>query len=90
MKVFLSIRFPGDDTNRQEVEEIIKALEKTGAEVFCFRRDAEEWGSRQYTPDEMMKEVFLAIDRSDFLVADVGDWPIGVGVEVGYAHAKGS
>ena len=28
------------------------------------------------------------ITKSAFLVADVGDWPIGVGVEAGYACAK--
>ena len=89
MKVFLSVKFPGDDSNRQDVEGIIESVEKLGAEVFCFRRDAEEWGNRQFTHEEMMRMTFDEIERSDFLIADVGDWPIGVGVEAGYAYAKG-
>jgi nucleoside 2-deoxyribosyltransferase len=89
MRVFLSIKFWGDDRNRQDVEGIIAAIEDTGAEVFCFRRDAEKWGQNKFEPKEMMNITFDQIDKSDLLVADVSDWPIGVGVEAGYAYAKG-
>ena len=37
----------------------------------------------------MMKITFNEIDNSNLVIADVADWPIGVGVEVGYAFAKG-
>ena len=33
--------------------------------------------------------VLIHAPQSDFLIADVADWPIGVGVEAGYAYAKG-
>jgi nucleoside 2-deoxyribosyltransferase len=89
MRIFLSIKFPGDDRNRQEVEGVIEAIEQTGAEVFCFRRDAEEWGKNEFTPSEMMKSTLDEIDQVDFLIAEIGDWPIGVGVEVGYARGRG-
>lgn len=89
MKAFLSIKFWGDDRNRQDVEKIIGAIEDAGLEVFCFVRDAEKWGEQHFEPEEMMRLTFAKIEESDFLVANVADWPIGVGVEAGYAYAKG-
>jgi nucleoside 2-deoxyribosyltransferase len=89
VKAFLSIKFWGDDRNRREVEGIIAAIEDTGAEVYCFRRDGEKWGETEFKPSEMMDITLGQIDKSDILVADVGDWPIGVGVEAGYARGRG-
>ena len=89
MRAFLSIKFWGDDRNRQDVEGVISAIEKAGLEVYCFQRDAEKWGEVEFEPKEMMDITLNQIDKSDFLIADVGDWPIGVGVEAGYAYAKG-
>jgi len=88
MRVFLSIKFWGDDRNQQDVEQICQTLERTGADVFCFRRDAELWGDKHFTPSAMMEMVFREIDQSDLLVANVAHWPIGVGVEAGYAFGR--
>ena len=89
MKAFLSIKFWGDDRNRGHVEAVIRAIEDSGFDVFCIRRDAEKWGEIKFTPEGLMNTTFAEIDRSHVLVADVADWPIGVGVEAGYAFAKG-
>jgi len=89
MRVFLSIKFWGDDRNRRDVEGVIAAIEDAGFEVYCFRRDAEKWGEIEFEPEEMMNITFNEISKSDFLIANVADWPIGVGVEAGYAYAKG-
>ena len=89
MRAFLSIKFWGDDRNRDEVEGVCGVLEALGIETFCFRRDAERFGEIEFTPSEMMRETLKEIDRSDLLVAHVGDWPIGVGVEAGYARGRG-
>jgi len=89
MKAFLSIKFWGDDRNRGDVEAVIDAMERAGLRVFCFVRDAEEWGKYRFKPEEMMRMTIKQIDQSDLVVANVADWPIGVGVECGYACAKG-
>jgi 2'-deoxynucleoside 5'-phosphate N-hydrolase len=89
MKAFLSIKFWGDDRNREHVEVVIRAIEGAGFKVFCIRRNAEKWGEIRFTPEDLMKNTFDEIDNSQVLVADVTDWPIGVGVEAGYAFAKG-
>ena len=88
MRAFLSIKFLGDDGNRRDVEGVIAAIEDAGIEVYCFRRDAEKWGDIQFEPKEMMNITFNEIGKSHLLIADVTDWPIGVGVEAGYAYAK--
>lgn len=89
MKAFLSIKFWGDDRNREDIEAIIGAAERAGFSVFCFRRDAEEWGKNQFKSEEMMRRTFNQIEQSDVVIANVADWPIGVGAECGYAYAKG-
>jgi nucleoside 2-deoxyribosyltransferase len=89
MRIFLSIKFTPEDDNRKQIEEIVSAIEASGVEVFCFRRDMEQWGDVMFRAEEMMELTFREIDKSDVLVADVSDWPIGVGVEAGYAFAKG-
>ena len=38
---------------------------------------------------EMMQQAMRSIDESDLLIAEVSDKAIGVGIEVGYAKAKG-
>lgn len=89
MKAFLSIKFFGDDRNRGDVEELCNRLENLGLLVFCFRRDSELWGENQYSPSEMMERTFKEIEKADLVVVNIADWPIGVGVEAGYAYAKG-
>ena len=89
VRVFLSISFPGNYRNREHVEAVIAAIESASCSVFCFVRDAEDWGQKRFEPEDMMRRTFAQIDESHFLIADVADWPIGVGVEAGYARAKG-
>jgi nucleoside 2-deoxyribosyltransferase len=38
---------------------------------------------------EMMQQAMQLIDNSDVLIAEVSDKAIGIGIEVGYAKAKG-
>lgn len=49
------------------------------AELYIFNPSEER---------EMMRQAFAAIDSCDFLIAEVSDKAIGVGIETGYAKAK--
>jgi 2'-deoxynucleoside 5'-phosphate N-hydrolase len=86
MRAFVSIKFWGDDRNRSEVELVCGVLEGLGIDTFCFRRDAERFGQAEFSPSEMMAATFKEIDRADLVIAHVGEWAIGVGVEAGYAR----
>lgn len=88
MRVFLSIKFWGDQRNQEDVRNIIGTIEDLGHEVFCVVEHAENWGENTFSSDQLMSLTFNEIDKSDVLVANVADWPIGVGVEAGYAFAK--
>ena len=56
--------------------------------MYCVRRDLEDWGTYSFTPGDLMRKTFNEILKSDVVIADVSDWPIGVGVEAGFAFGK--
>ena len=91
MRIFLSIKFwgEGDLRNQKDVRKIINIIDSLGHETFCIVEHAENWGEKSFSPEQLMKMTFSEIEISDLLIANVAHWPIGVGVEVGYAAAKG-
>lgn len=89
LKTFLSIRFFGDLRNKGEIVAICELLDELHIESFCFLKDAEEWLAKSYTPEEMMQISYREIDASDFLLVETSSVGIGLGVEAGYAYAKG-
>lgn len=84
----MSIKYWGDTRNQKDVCGIIGILEELGLAVYCVVKHAERWGHVQFTPQELMQLTFREIEASDLLIANVADWPIGVGIEVGYAYAR--
>jgi nucleoside 2-deoxyribosyltransferase len=89
MKVFLSIKFHHDNRNRARIEGISSALAESGLKTFCIVRDLEKWGQTGFAPDHLMQETFKAIDSCDFVIVDLTEKGVGLGIEAGYAHAKG-
>lgn len=88
MRVFLSIKYHSDHTNRRRIEAILAAIERRGAQGVCIARDVERWGAAQFNPTELMRRTFAEIDVSDLVVVDLTEKGVGVGIEAGYAHAK--
>ena len=88
VRAFLSMKYWGDTRNREDVRSIIGILEQLGLETYCVAEHAEQWGNVKFTPQELMHLTFRQIDSSDLLIAHVDGWPIGVGVEAGYAYAR--
>lgn len=89
MKAYLAIKFHPDGRNKEKVEAISEALRKSGIEPFCFVRDIEKFGKNSFTAKELMQEIFEAIDSCDLVVVDLTEKGVGLGIEAGYAHAKG-
>ena len=88
MKVFLSIKYYADHSNRPRIEAILAALEQRGAHGVCIARDVERWGAIRFDAAELMRRTFAEIDASDLVVVDLTEKGVGVGIEAGYAHAK--
>ncbi len=87
MRIFLSIKFHADQRNRARIETIIATLAARGHTTTCIVRDLEDWGNRSFAPTELMRRTFAAIDASDYVLVDLAEKGVGVGIEAGYAYA---
>lgn len=86
MIAYISVSF----SKRSEVEPALQVIRQTlqqhSIHPFIFVDE------RHFLPDEekqMMKQCMEDIDKCCLLIAEVSDKAIGVGIEVGYAKAKG-
>ena len=89
MKATIAIKYHPDSSNRPRIDLISRALARGGVESFCVVRDLERWGEVHFPPAELMRRSFAAITASDLLVVDLSEKGVGVGIEAGYAHARG-
>lgn len=87
MKIFLSIKYHPDYHNRDLIEAIAQALQPH--RVVCIARDIEQWGKKKFDSAELMQRTFEEIDSSDIVVVELSEKGVGVGIEAGYARAKG-
>lgn len=88
MKIYFGIKYYEDFSNRKKIEEILKTIETKGHETYCVVRDMEEWGDREYQPDQLMKKTFEQIDKADILLIEFSEKGTGLGIEAGYGYAK--
>lgn len=70
----------------KEIETLKTCLSKYGMELLVF---VDKYNFSPGQEKEMMSTTFKEIDRSEFLIAELSRKAIGVGIEVGYAYAKG-
>jgi nucleoside 2-deoxyribosyltransferase len=89
MKAFISIKYHPDNRNRDHIEQIASALEANGFQTVCVVRDVEQWGHIHLSPQELMARTFDEIDTSDVVVIDLTEKGVGLGIEAGYAYARG-
>ena len=89
MKAYISIKYREDNGNRDCIEKISSALEQNGFETVCITRDIEKWGQIELSPQELMQRTFTEIDSSHLIVVDLTEKGVGLGIEAGYAYAKG-
>jgi nucleoside 2-deoxyribosyltransferase len=89
MKVYIGIKYHEDYRNKSIVDKLSSALEKMGHETICIIRDIEKEGQASYNSDELMKITFSEIDACDLVIIDLTEKGVGLGIEAGYAFAKG-
>ena len=85
-KAYISISYNKRQELNDELQSIIKTLREFHIKPFVFV-DNFKFSSEQ--EKEMMQQAILSIDDCDLLIAETSDKGIGIGVEVGYAKAKG-
>jgi len=89
MKIFLAIKFHEDQGNRKLVEKISELLKRIGVETVVMARDYEKWGKVKLSPKELMRMAFKITEESDLLLVEFSEKGVGLGVEAGYAYARG-
>lgn len=89
MKAYLAIKYHQNQENREAIERISAALAHHGLETVCVVRDLELWGEVVFTAVVLMQKSFAALETSDVIIVDLTEKGVGVGIEAGYAAAKG-
>jgi hypothetical protein len=75
-----------ESPERAHAELLITSLEQRGYAVICPARDIEDWGQVTFSPAEMMRQTYQAIDNAAIVLVDLTQ---GYGVvAAGYANAK--
>jgi Clp amino terminal domain, pathogenicity island component len=87
--VYLGIKYHADLSNRPLIESISSVLEKSDYQTLCVARDGENWGMVILEPEELMQLSFSMIDASDVVLIELSEKGVGLGIEAGYAYAKG-
>jgi nucleoside 2-deoxyribosyltransferase len=86
MQAYISISYSKRQELSNELHAMIEVLNKYHFKAFVFV-DSFKFSSEQ--EKEMMRQAMLSIDDCDLMIAETSDKGIGIGVEVGYAKAKG-
>ncbi len=84
-RVFISYSYLYRDKYSNLHSELKKYFSSKSIEVYSFVFDYKSKG----TDREIMQAALQEIDKSDILLAETETMPLGVGLEVGYAYAKG-
>ncbi|MEO7531917.1 MAG: nucleoside 2-deoxyribosyltransferase [Sediminibacterium sp.] len=84
-KAYLALSYQNRKNLQAEIEAIQKTLASFHIELFIFV-DVYHFSTDE--EKKMMQTAFNEIDASDFLIAEVSEKAIGVGIEIGYAVAK--
>jgi len=89
MRAYLGIKYHKDYRNGEVIEKILDILEGNGHETSCIVRDCELGRESCTSPSDLMKETFKRIDTCDLVVIEFSEKGVGLGIEAGYAFARG-
>ncbi|MEJ0053370.1 MAG: nucleoside 2-deoxyribosyltransferase [bacterium] len=89
MKAYAGFKFKEDYSDRAFIESICRAIESAGIKTVVMVRDYEGWGQTRIAPGDMMPIAFRAIDDCDIVIIEFSEKGTGLGIEAGYAYAKG-
>lgn len=89
MRAYIAIKYHADQHNRPRIEALTTALTAAGFSTCCIVRDIEAWGQVTFDAPTLMQRTFAEIDRSDLVIIDFTEKGVGVGIEAGYAYARG-
>jgi 2'-deoxynucleoside 5'-phosphate N-hydrolase len=83
---YISVSYNKRHLLNEELLIIAQVLHQFGITPFVF---VDNYQFDKNQEREMMQQAFADIDKAGILIAETSDKAIGIGVEVGYAKAKG-
>jgi 2'-deoxynucleoside 5'-phosphate N-hydrolase len=86
MTAYISISFSNRAVFNEVLTTISNILLESGIQPFIF---VDEYQFSPAQEQQLMKQAMADIANCTFLIAETSDKAIGIGVEVGYAKAKG-
>ena len=89
MKVYISLKYHDDFANRERFEKICELARNHQMIPICMPAVAAENGNSGLSPDELMRQTFLELRDSKLVIVDLTEKGVGVGIEAGYARARG-
>ncbi|MDB5177246.1 MAG: hypothetical protein JWN75_914 [Candidatus Saccharibacteria bacterium] len=88
MKVYVTARFKNASENKQQIENLCKAVRDAGLVDFSFIRDVEHYQKKFDNPKELWERAYDELRACDMVLIDVSDHPTGGRlVEAGMAFA---
>ncbi|KXX69634.1 nucleoside 2-deoxyribosyltransferase [Flammeovirga sp. SJP92] len=84
-KAYLGISFSNRKRFDNEINTLKEILQENNYELFVF---VDQYRFQSHQEKKMMETAFKEIESSDLFIAELTHKAIGVGLEVGYAHAK--
>ena len=88
MKAYIGIKYYEDYRNKPLIDKISLELERKGYRTSCIVRDIQNH-QIEYSPRELMELTFEEIDQCDLIIIDLTEKGVGLGIEAGYAFARG-
>lgn len=89
MRAYIAIKYHEDYRNKTTVAKISSILEGKGYDIFCMVGDIKTEELDSYDPKGLMELTFEKIDICDLIIIDLTEKGVGLGIEAGYAYAKG-
>jgi hypothetical protein len=86
MKAYISVSFSKRQLMHKEITAIMDTLKELNISSFVF---VDKYKFDLTQERQMMKQAMIDIDNCDILIAETSDKGIGIGIEAGYAKAKG-
>jgi 2'-deoxynucleoside 5'-phosphate N-hydrolase len=86
MRAFISTSFSQRAKREKEIAAVKEVLIRSGVSSWVF---VDEYIFGPTAEKQMMQQAMADINQCDILIADAAEKAIGIGVEAGYAKAKG-
>lgn len=86
MRAYISVSFSKRKSMDTEITAIVHTLKKFGIESIVF---VDQYLFHPDQEAQMMAQAMADIDSCNLLIAETSEKGIGIGIEVGYAKAKG-